>query len=581
MNPQPKTPNHLSFLHSAPLTLLLCAGLAHANLAQPEEAPAPDPDPIALPSTPNSTSTPAPTPVTTPVAPAADSPAHAAVLASSAALRNATSLSFTISMQAEGSSIAQYTPTFTADVKMLRDPANRSTWLVRAKGSGRATPTEPETQFEVAWTANAIEWIDHKERKFYRRPTGSAKGKILQLAGASRVREFVEANPLSKILKAASFQQSGSENIDGVSCSIIDGLAKRSGSKDRIAIGPDNLPRRIEMIIESDMLAGRVSANYRSMRANDALDPSDLRLTPPDGYESDVVEPAPPAIPTSKPSPDPTDPSESAAPISAIPFTPPPTPVPVGPEPAPDVTLAVSGASEIEPLSLSSLKGNVVVLDFFGTWSLAARPAHAEIKDLLPRYQDKPVKFYSLAVREKSPDAAPAYFTKQGLDWGSHGGIVPSADSLVAPFRIRAYPTFCLINKDGFVVARIANFKRSTSTAYLAACIDALLDGKDIPPEPSEAAPESTVPDVKVTAPDGKVINAAGKPASGRAPTPPSVAAAAAAANSTNRAPSPPHSANSKPPSTPNHTPVGTPSNTIQPHTSPDSGIKKDSPKSK
>jgi len=580
MTPQPKAPNHLlflprPFLHSAPLALLLCARFAHANLVQPEEAPLPDPDPIALPSSTTAN------PVATPVAPAADSPAHAAVLASAAALRTATSLSFTISMQAEGSSIAPYTPIFTADVKMLRDPANRSAWLVRAKGSGRATPTEPETQFEVAWTANAIEWIDHKERKFYRRPTGSAKGKILQLAGAARVREFVEAAPLSKILKAASFQDAGTETIDGVMCTIVDGMAKRSGSKDRIAIGPDNLPRRIEMIIESDMLAGRVTANYRSMRANDALDPFDIRLTPPDGYESDVVEPAPPSAPSPKPSIDPTDPSESAAPISSAPSTPPPPPTPVGPEPAPDVSLAILGSAETQPLALSSLKGNVVVLDFFGTWSLAARPAHAEIKDLLPRYQDKPVKFYSLAVREKSPDAAPAYFTKQGLDWGPHGGIVPVADSLVAPFRIRAYPTFCLINKDGYVVARITNFKRSVSTAYLAACIDALLDGKDIPPEPSEAAPESTVPDVKVTAPDGKVINAAGKPAVGRSPAPPSVAAAAAAANSTNRSPSPPHSSNSKPPSTPNHTPVGTPSNTIQPQTSPNSGAKKDQPKSK
>lgn len=576
-------PRSLSPFHSAPLAIVLCAGLAAAAIRQPEAAPA-EPEPAAVPAA-----------VPTPAAPAgsnAKSPAHAAVLASAAAIREATSLSFTVTMQSEGSSFAQYTPTFTADVKMLRDPANRNVWLVRSKGSGRLTPNDAETQFEVTWSSNSIEWLDHAAKKYYRRPNGAAKGKIMQLAGATRVREFVEAAPLSKILKAASFEQSGTESIDGVQCTVIDGLAQRAGTKDRIAIGPDNIPRRIEMILESEMLAGRISANYRSVRVNEAMDPSEFRITPPDGYESDIVDNPAPAS-TSKPAAGSTDVTSTDNGVTTAPGTthsattapvPVPAPiVPAGPEPAPDVSFKLAGQADATSVSLSSLKGNVVILDFFGTWSLAARPAHAELKDLLARYKDKPVKLYSLAIREKTPEAASAYFAKQSLDWGAQGGLAPVADDLVSPFRIRSYPTFVVIDKDGMIVARIGNFKRSTSTAYLAACIDAALDGKAVPPEPTEA-PVEAIPDVVVTAPDGTAINAAGKPAIAnpaggtKVAPPPSAAAAAAAANATNR-PKAPHSTSAKPATGPDHTTVGKPTNTVEPRKAPDSGAKKDSVK--
>lgn len=488
--------------------------------------------------------------------------AHAAVKASSTAILNANTLSFTLSMQAEGASIAQYTPTLTADVKMMRDPANRNVWLVRATGSGRLTPTDAETRFEVAWTSNAVEWIDHAEKKFYRRPGGAAKGKVMQLAGASRVREFVEASPLSKILKAASFEESGRETIDGADCVIIDGMAKRAGTKDRVVIGPDNIPRRIEMILESDMLAGRVTANYRSMRVNEAMEPSELRLTPPEGYETDIVEPG-----AANPAPTPTPDATSTEPATATPVetVAAPAPVPSGPEAAPDVQLPIGES----PVSLASLKGNVVVLDFFGTWSLAARPAHAELKELLARYKDKPVKVYSLAIREKTPEAAAAYFTRQGLDWGAQGGLIGVGDALVAPMKVRAYPTYCLINKDGMVVTRISNVRRGTSIAYLGACIDALLEGKDIPLPATEAPAEAVVPEVKVTAPDGSQVSVTGK-----VNVPTSKDAAAAAGKQPGQGlPTPAHG---KVSDQTHLMKVGVPGNTVPSRKQPDSGAKKD-----
>ncbi|MBU6412433.1 MAG: redoxin domain-containing protein [Planctomycetes bacterium] len=490
---------------------------------------------------------------------AAASPAQAAVQASSAAIREANTLSFTLSMQAEGASIAQYTPTLTADVRMMRDPANRSIWLVRASGAGKLTPTDTETRFDVAWTANAVEWLDHTEKKFYRRPGGAAKGKIMQLAGAARVREFVEASPLSKILKSASFEESGRETIDGADCIIIDGMAKRAGTKERIVIAPDNIPRRIEMILESDMLAGRVTANYRSMRVNEAMQPEDLRITPPEGYESDIVEPS------TTPAPTPAKPEAGGTPVETAP-TPPPAPIVKGPESAPDLQLPVGET----PLSLASLKGNVVILDFFGTWSLAARPAHAELKDLLTRYKDKPVKIYSLAIREKTPEAATAYFSKQGLDWGTQGGLIGVGDPFVAPMKVKAYPTYCIINKDGMVIARITNFRRTNTMAYVAACIDAALEGKDAPPEPTETPIQAAVPEIKVTAPDGSTVSATGSinaPAGAAKPDP-------------NPLPAPTTKPGPGSATTPlDRTKVGTPTNTVTPRTAPDSGTKKEQPK--
>jgi hypothetical protein len=91
--------------------------------------------------------------------------------------------------------------------------------------------------------------------------------------------------------------------------------------------------------------------------------------------------------------------------------------------------------------------------------------------------------------------------------------------------------------------------------AHLAACVDAALEGRELPSEPHEMPVEaSAVPEVKVTAPDGSTVQAAGKSTPASRPGPQGKGSEEELRN----------------------TKVGVPSNTVSPQKGPDSGAKKD-----
>lgn len=100
---------------------------------------------------------------------------------------------------------------------------------------------------------------------------------------------------------------------------------------------------------------------------------------------------------------------------------------------------------EGKSISPSSLKGKVVVLNF---WFAACSPCKEEVPEfvrLKEKYADKDVEF--VAVTYDQYQVAKAFVDKTGFDFR----IVPSSKDVMEAYKILIYPTTLVIDKSGIV----------------------------------------------------------------------------------------------------------------------------------
>lgn len=119
-----------------------------------------------------------------------------------------------------------------------------------------------------------------------------------------------------------------------------------------------------------------------------------------------------------------------------------PAPAPVVGAPAPDFTLATSNN---QPLTLSTLKGQVVLINFWATWCI---PCKLEMPAIQARYDVlKGQGFTVLAVDDSEAAAAVQSFT---------GSLSLNFPILLDPgaainqlYRVRGYPTSFFVDRQG------------------------------------------------------------------------------------------------------------------------------------
>jgi peroxiredoxin len=116
---------------------------------------------------------------------------------------------------------------------------------------------------------------------------------------------------------------------------------------------------------------------------------------------------------------------------------------------APEIALPSPDGKVIK---LSSLKGKVVLLDFWASWCGPCRKANPDVVKLYQKYKDQGFTVYSVSL-DQSKQKWEQAIAKDGLLWENHVSDLKFWYSKAAEdYGIEAIPATFLIDKDGVII---------------------------------------------------------------------------------------------------------------------------------
>ena len=136
-------------------------------------------------------------------------------------------------------------------------------------------------------------------------------------------------------------------------------------------------------------------------------------------------------------------------------------------DPAPDFKLMTLDGKEV---TLASLKGKVVLLDFWATWCGPCKAAMPTIQKISEDYKSKDVVVLGVNTFEQKPDAAKDYLAKKKFTYG----CLLKGDELAKAYGVTGIPTLVIIGKDGKVASTEVGMS-DESGAMIRKAIDAAL----------------------------------------------------------------------------------------------------------
>ena len=231
----------------------------------------------------------------------------------------------------------------------------------------------------------------------------------------------------------------GEEQLDGCTCDVVRSVRARTMPE---FTGPDGskIPAREMRIVEvvayarTDGLARRSSmqvevdgvppdeliavTKYTGVKANPKLDESVFATTAPDGYTQKAPR---------------KQREQGGGGLK----------VATGAS-APDFALKDLDGQAV---TLASLKGRVVLLDFWATWCGPCKAAMPSIQKIHEDYSGKPVTVLGIDVFERKADAGPKYFREKGFTYG----CLLEGEDLARAYGVTGIPTLVVIGKDGKV----------------------------------------------------------------------------------------------------------------------------------
>jgi thiol-disulfide isomerase/thioredoxin len=100
-----------------------------------------------------------------------------------------------------------------------------------------------------------------------------------------------------------------------------------------------------------------------------------------------------------------------------------------------------------EFISSDDLRGKTILLDFWGSWCRPCVNAAPGLVKLQKKFAEAPVVFLSVAENDR-PEAWAAFIEKYKMTWPQ---FLDSTRKMVAPFGVRGFPTYIIIDGDGIV----------------------------------------------------------------------------------------------------------------------------------
>jgi len=158
---------------------------------------------------------------------------------------------------------------------------------------------------------------------------------------------------------------------------------------------------------------------------------------------------------------------------------------------APDFSFVTRENQEI---SNASLRGKVVLLEFWGAWCAPCREAVPILRDLEEKYAGKPFEMVGISSDEDE-GVWRTFLDKQHMNWPEYLDLSGPVQEV---FKIDSFPTYLVLDRDGVIRFRQSGLSDSTQVeleeaingALKRASNPALAAAASAPPAP---APEATV----------------------------------------------------------------------------------------
>lgn len=296
---------------------------------------------------------------------------------------------------------------------------------MRFEGEVMLPGTEDWIPFQIASDGRNVTRIDPAASTF---TTAALPGgaQLLRRGVPLLMLEFTHPTPFSDELGAKRAKLEGEQEVGGVMCYVIFVHYAKNDSESRWYFGKEDfLPRRVDRINPEDGNKKNMTVlQIANLNTNPDISKSTFRLSVPDGFlekEYDVGG------------------GSQTDQLLAIGST------------APEFLLDTPDG---EPVSLSSLRGNVVVLDFWATWCGPCKLAMPGVQKLHEQYKDKPVKVIGISCWERKTANPQKYMAEKKLTYG----LLLKGDDVADKYKLDGLPTFYVISPEGKIIYASTGF---------------------------------------------------------------------------------------------------------------------------
>jgi len=224
------------------------------------------------------------------------------------------------------------------------------------------------------------------------------------------VDQFFDPTLFEEARRGHSAKHEGTKKINGVECDVIHVAYRNAVGEARWYLGrKDHLPRRVDQIRSG----GTLVVSLSDLDVAPKLDADTFAIEVPEGHE--------------------------VRDLGLLPLG----------SPAPNWTLQTPVGRSV---SLESLRGKVVVMDFWATWCSPCKAAMPGVQKLHEKFKGRPVAVYGITSREHGDPAK--YMKEMGYTYG----LLLKGEQVAKAYRVKAVPVFYVIGPDGRIIYRKTGF---------------------------------------------------------------------------------------------------------------------------
>lgn len=325
----------------------------------------------------------------------------------------------------------------------------------RPKGAKSATvmvdgrtkrPGESDKKQTFVFDGQKASWLDWDANKLLERPVGDiGYNSELTIARQTFLEEWDMEKPFDREFTLGVLKKTGSDSVNGEVCDIVEATTAANDRNFTWAISAkDRLPRRFSRGTGKAKIFDE-TLNITDVKTDVKLSAKDFEIAMPTGFVKDSQLTPPPAAGT----PVPATPVVPAAPVK-----PPEMGLPKGTA-APAINAKDTAGKEH---SLASMKGSVVVLQFWGPMFKPSVASLSKAAAVAEQVKGEKVAFVGVACREMTEGSAAKVWGEQKMAYP----LIAAGDQIATDYKIAGFPSFVVVGADGNVAAFFQDFPGET-----------------------------------------------------------------------------------------------------------------------